>query len=71
MSSEECLCSGEDVADNNGCAEGIDDVLVVGVEQQSIVDVACMGHDVPEKPITALISRCYCIKSYIFKLYWP
>ena len=42
-------------------AEGVDDVLVVRVEQQSVVDVACITHELPEKPMTAVMSRSFCI----------
>lgn len=55
MASEEGLGSGEDVADDECGAERIDDVLIVGMEEESIVDVAWVGREVPEKPMTALI----------------
>lgn len=32
VSAEEGLCPGEDVSNNDGGAEGIDDVLVIGVK---------------------------------------
>lgn len=54
---EEALGAGEDVPDHHCGAEGVDDVLVVGVQQESVVDVAWMGGCVPEKPMTALICK--------------
>ena len=38
VSSEEALGSREDMPDNDGGAEGVDDVLVVGMEEKSVVD---------------------------------
>lgn len=40
MPPEESLSSGKDVSDHDGGAEGIDDVLVVRVEEESVVDVS-------------------------------
>ena len=40
MTSEEALGSGEDVTDYNGRSKRVDDVLVVGVKQEPVVDVA-------------------------------
>jgi hypothetical protein len=37
---EELLSSGDDVSDNDGSAEGIDDVLIVWVKDEAIVDLA-------------------------------
>ena len=39
VSAKEALGSGEDVPTDYGGAKRVDDVLVVGVEQESIVDV--------------------------------
>ena len=41
--------------DDHGAAQRVDQVLVVGVQQQPIVHVAYLGYAVPEKPTTALI----------------
>lgn len=38
--SEELLGSGDDVSDNDCSAERVDDVLVVGVEDQTVVHLA-------------------------------
>jgi hypothetical protein len=39
--SEELLSSSEGVSDDEGGAEGEDNVLVIGVEDKSTVDLAC------------------------------
>lgn len=54
------------MADDNGRAEGEDNVLVVGVEQEPVVGVAWVREGVPEKPMTALMSRfpSPCISSF-------
>ena len=41
MASQELLGSGDDVSDHQGRAQGIDDVLVVGVENYAIHNFAC------------------------------
>ena len=61
VSAEEGLGAREDVPDDYGGAEGVEDVFVVGVQQQSIIDVAWVVAVVPEKPITALMSRSFSI----------
>jgi hypothetical protein len=45
-------------------------MLVVGVEEESVVDVAWVGRGVPEKPMTALISKSFCITIPLRKLYF-
>lgn len=55
MPSEESLSSGKNMSDHDCCAEGVDYVLVVRMEQKSVVDVSWIGREIPEKPITALI----------------
>jgi hypothetical protein len=40
MAAKECLRAGKDVPNDNGGAEWVDDVLVVGVQQKPVVDVA-------------------------------
>ena len=47
--------------DHYGGAKGVEDMLVVRMQQQSIINVACMCLVVPENPMTALISRSFCI----------
>jgi len=37
---EELLSSGDDVSDDDGCAERVDDVLVVWVKDEATVDLA-------------------------------
>ena len=44
-------------------------MLVVGVEEESVVDVAWVGRGVPEKPMTALISKSFCINDFTTKSY--
>jgi len=39
VTSEELLSSGDNVSNDDGCTEGIDDVLVVGVKSQSVNDL--------------------------------
>lgn len=38
--SEELLCSGNDVSDDDGCSQGVDQVFVVGVEDKTADDLA-------------------------------
>jgi hypothetical protein len=40
VAAEEGLRAGEDVPNDHGRAQRVDDVLVVGVQQQPVVDVA-------------------------------
>ena len=58
--------SGEDVSDYDCGSERVDDVFVVGVEEEPVVDVACIGGGAPEKPITALICNSFSILQVIF-----
>ena len=68
MSTKEALSAREDMSNYDSWAKGVYDVLVVGVEEESVVYVAWVSSKIPEKPITAFIWRSYCIKSYIFEL---
>lgn len=61
VSAEEGLRAREDVPNDHCRSEGVDDVLVVGVQQQPVVYVACITQVLPEKPITALMSKSFCI----------
>jgi len=67
---EELLCSANNVSDNDGSSEREDDVLVVGMQNQSIVHLACkeevseieqlireLEADLPLNPMTADSSR--------------
>ena len=40
MSSEESLGPGKDMSDDNCRTQGVNDVLIIGVEQQAIISVA-------------------------------
>lgn len=61
MASQEALGSGEDVPHHDGGSEGVDDVFVVGMQEQAVVDVPWVLRGIPEKPITAPISKSCCI----------
>lgn len=39
VASQEALGSGEDVPHHDGGSEGVDDVFVVGMQEQAVVDV--------------------------------
>ena len=62
MASEELLCSANNVSDDDGGAQREDDVLVVRMQNQSSIDLACR-----EKMSLVRISICV----FIAHLYLP
>lgn len=68
VSAKETLGAGEDVSDDNCRPQRVNDVFVVWVEQETVVDVASVRKNVPEKPITALICKSCCMKVIFLKL---
>jgi hypothetical protein len=49
------------VPNDHGWSQGVDDMLIVGMQQQTVIDVPLVKTSIPEKPITALIYTYFCI----------
>jgi hypothetical protein len=62
VTAEKGLGAGEDVPDHNRRSQRVHNVLVIGVQQQPIVDGTWVTHAVPENPITALMVSSFCIE---------